>query len=139
MQAPSSNPSGPVPILPVGPHAKAPRPGRTIGVCVPDPGAIETLCEALAHVEGGEVMVVQDTAAAVQAAFRGELDALVILPSGMTASALTALSFLQSARPQVTLYAVEEIGDGVGFRLCPLANFLATGAPVRPAGESPEP
>ena len=56
MQAPSSNPSGPVPILPVAPHARTQRPGRTIGVCVPDPEAIETLCEALAHVEGGEVM-----------------------------------------------------------------------------------
>ena len=124
MHAPSSNPSGPVPILPLVP-GRAPRPGKTIGVCVPDPEAIETLCEALAHVEGGEVMVVRDTAAAVDAAFRGELDALVILPAAMTASALTALSFLQTCRPGVTLYAVEEAGGGAGFRLCPLANFLA--------------
>jgi hypothetical protein len=122
----------------VAPHAGTQRSNRTIGVCVPDPEAIEALCEALAHVEGGEVMVVQDTAAAVQAAFRGALDALVILPSGMTAAALTALSFLQSARPELTLYAVEETAER-SFRLCPLANFLAMHEPVRPAGGSPGP
>ncbi len=127
MQAPSSNPSGPVPILPLAPQGRTRRTGRTIGVCVPDAEAIEALCEALAHVEGGEVMVVQDTAAAVEAAFHGELDALVILPSGMTAAALTALSFLQTARPEVTLYAVEETDGYPAFRLCPLANFLAAG------------
>jgi len=98
---------------------------RTIGVCVPDPEGIEELCETLAHVEGGEVMVVQDTATALQAAFQGDLDALVILPSVMTADALTALSFLQEIRPEVTLYAVEPIEGTSAFRLCPLANFLA--------------
>ena len=125
MQSPSSNPSGPTPIYQPAPPP-APRPGsRTIGVCVPDPEGIETLCEALAHVEGGEVMVVQDTAAALQAALQGDLDALVILPAAMTAEALTALSFLQEVRPEVTLYAVEEVEGTSGFRLCPLANFLA--------------
>lgn len=125
MQSPSSSQSGPIPIYqPAAPPA--PRPAvRTIGVCVPDPEGIEDLCEALAHVEGGEIMVVQDTATALQAAFQGNLDALVILPSGMTADALTALSFLQEVRPEVTLYAVEEIAGTPAFRLCPLANFLA--------------
>lgn len=124
MQSPSSTPSGSVPIYqPPAPPAR--RAGRTIGVCVPDPNGIEELCEALAHVEGGEVMVVQDTATALQAAFQGDLDALVILPSGMTAEALTALSFLQDVRPEVTLYAVEETHGSPTFRLCPLANFLA--------------
>lgn len=125
MQSPSSSPSGSVPIYhPAAPPV--PRSGmRTIGVCVPDPEGIEELCETLAHVEGGEVMVVQDTATALQAAFQGDLDALVILPSVMTADALTALSFLQEIRPEVTLYAVERIEGTSAFRLCPLANFLA--------------
>jgi len=128
MQSPSSTPSGSVPIY-QPPAPAAPRTGtRTIGVCVPDPEGIEDLCETLAHVEGGEVMVVQDTAAALQEAFQGNLDALVILPSVMTASALTALSFLQEIRPEVTLYAVEEIEGTPDFRLCPLANFLAMGS-----------
>ena len=127
MQSPSSNPSGPNPIYQPAPPP-APRFGvRTIGICVPDPEGIEDLCETLAHVEGGEVMVVQDTAAALQAAFQGKLDALVILPSVMTADALTALSFLQDVRPEVTLYAVEQTEGTATFRLCPLANFLAMG------------
>ncbi len=125
MQSPSSNPSGPIPIYQPAPPPAPRFGGRTIGICVPDPEGIEDLCETLAHVEGGEVMVVQDTAAALQAAFQGKLDALVILPSVMTAEALTALSFLQDVRPEVTLYAVEETHATPAFRLCPLANFLA--------------
>ena len=100
---------------------------KTLGVCVPDPDGVESLCESLAHVEGGEVMVVHDTAAAIQEAFNGNLDALVVLPSGMTAEALTALSFLQEVRPEIMLYAVEETHASPAFRLCPLANFLTPG------------
>jgi hypothetical protein len=48
----------------------------------------------------------------------------------MTAEALTALSFLQDVRPEVTLYAVEETQGTPAFRLCPLANFLAMDAPI---------
>jgi hypothetical protein len=129
MQSPSSSPSGPIPIYQPA-ASPAPRCGvRTIGICVPDPEGIEDLCETLAHVEGGEVMVVQDTAAALQAAFQGKLDALVILPSVMTADALTALSFLQDEHPEVTLYAVEATQGTPAFRLCPLANFLAMDGP----------
>ncbi len=100
---------------------------KTLGVCVPDPEGVESLCESLAHVEGSEVMVVQDTAAALDQAFQGKLDALVVLPSGMTAEALTALSFLQEVRPEIMLYAVEETHASPAFRLCPLANFLTRG------------
>jgi hypothetical protein len=45
----------------------------------------------------------------------------------MTAEALTALSFLQGFRREVTLYAAEETHGSPAFRLCPLANFLAMG------------
>jgi hypothetical protein len=106
---------------------------RTVGVCVPDPEGVEVLCESLAHVENGEVLVVQDTATALEAAFQGSLDALVVVPSSMTAEALTALSFLQDERPGVTLYALEETKGWPAFRLCPLANFLTPeGAGLEP-------
>ena len=96
---------------------------RTVGVCVPDPEGVEILCESLA----------QDTASALEAAFQGNLDVLVVVPSSMTAEALTALNFLQDVRPEVTLYALEETQGWPAFRLCPLANFLTPeGAGLEP-------
>lgn len=112
---------------PAGKATKGSGGSKTLGVCVPDPEGVESLCESLAHVEGSEVMVVQDTATALDQAFQGKLDALVVLPSGMTAEALTALSFLQEVRPEIMLYAVEETHASPAFRLCPLANFLTRG------------
>ena len=80
------------------------RPFEIVAICDEEAGRLDGPSADLA--DGRAALVHFDCASAIDAAFKGVVDALVVDWSGSSPERLTALSFLRRERPEIRIYFV---------------------------------
>jgi len=84
---------------------------KVFAICDDEPARLEVPCRNLPNGRGA-ALVHFDVASAIDAAFKGVIDALVVDWSESSPEQLTALSFLHRERPQLRIYlAMEDAGS----------------------------
>ena len=85
---------------------------EVFAICDDEPGRLEGPCRDLPNGRGAALLRF-DAAGAIDAAFKGVIDALVVDGSLCSPECLTALSFLHRERPRIRIYIAIEDGGPV--------------------------
>ena len=78
-------------------------------ICDADPARLEGACGHLRNANA--VLIHFDCASAIDAAFKGVIDGLVVDGSASSPERLTALSFLHRERPRIRIYLAMDDGE----------------------------
>jgi hypothetical protein len=81
------------------------RPFQVFAICDDEPSRLEGPCRDLPNGRSAALLRF-DSAGAIDAAFKGVVDALVVDWNRCTPDRLTALSFLHRERPRIRIYVV---------------------------------
>ena len=92
---------------------------EVFAICDDDPARLERPCRDLRN-RRDAVLIHFDCASAIDAAFKGVIDGLIVDGSASSPERLTALSFLHRERPRIRIYLAMDDGES-GPRLQPWA------------------